>query len=352
MINDKGILIKNIYYMLAYAFRNINIQEAKEVEAESFENVHDLLALLLASGIMKQIKRGLFKDYLSVADEIGTVKGKINITDTLSKRSMSRGRICCEYDEYNENSYVNQILKTTALLLIRSHKVSKTYRDRLQKAVLYFSNVNTLNPYTIKWKSVGYNRNNNSYRFLINICYLVINSMLLSTNDGKINLYQFMDDQKMHRLYEKFILEYYRQEHPELHPSASQVIWDLDMPGDSDYLLPSMITDITLSKGDKILIIDAKYYSRSMTIASDFNKSTYISNNLYQIFTYVKNKDRSHTGNVSGMLLYARTDEEIVPNSEYVMGGNKISVKCLELNNDFEEIRKQLDSYVRFLIAD
>jgi 5-methylcytosine-specific restriction enzyme subunit McrC len=334
--------------MLAYAFRNINIQEAKEVEAESFDNIHDLLAFLFASGLMKQIKRGLCKDYLSVADEIGTVKGKINITDTLSRRSMSRGRICCEYDDYNENSYVNQILKTTAFLLIRSNKVSKDYKDRLQKAVLYFSNVNTLNPYTIKWKSVSYNRNNNSYRFLINICYLVINSMLLSSNDGDIKLHQFIDDQHMHKLYEKFILEYYREEHPELHPNASQVIWNLDMPGEFDYLLPSMITDITLSKDDKVLIIDAKYYSHSMTIASGFSKSSYISNNLYQIFTYVKNKDRFHTGNVSGMLLYAKTDEEVVPDSEYMMGGNRISVKCLDLNVEFVDIRRQLDVYVHY----
>ena len=34
------------------------------------------------------------------------------------------------------------------------------------------------------------------------------------------------------------------------------------------------------------------------------------SSNLYQIFTYV-NKDVGNTGNVAGMLLYAKTEETI-----------------------------------------
>ena len=48
-----------------------------------------------------------------------------------------------------------------------------------------------------------------------------------------------------------------------------------------------MQTDIHLQKGNNVLIIDAKYYSH--TTQSQFNKNTIHSNNLYQIFTYVKN---------------------------------------------------------------
>lgn len=51
------------------------------------------------------------------------------------------------------------------------------------------------------------------------------------------------------------------------------------------------------------------------------------------------------------MLLYARTDEEIQPDNEYMMSGNKISVKTLDLNRDFSEIAEQLnkiaDKFIR-----
>ena len=99
--------------------------------------------------------------------------------------------------------------------------------------------------------------------------------------------------------------------------------------------------------GTRVLIIDAKYYTHTMQTQYDVH--TLHSANLYQIFTYVKNKDiefgnRSHT--VSGMLLYAATDEAIQPDNSYQMSGNQISVKTLDLNRDFSEIAAQLNAIV------
>ena len=46
---------------------------------------------------------------------------------------------------------------------------------------------------------------------------------------------------------------------------------------------------------------------------------------------------------VSGLLLYARTTDEIQPDGDFSMSGNKISVKTLDLNQPFEVIAKQLN---------
>ena len=54
-------------------------------------------------------------------------------------------------------------------------------------------------------------------------------------------------------------------------------------------MLPVMQSDIMLQRDDRVLIIDAKYYEHSMQV--QFNKHTLHSANLYQIFTYVKNKE-------------------------------------------------------------
>lgn len=70
------------------------------------------------------------------------------------------------------------------------------------------------------------------------------------------------------------------------------------------------------------------------------------SNNLYQIFTYVKNREYQFgedDSNVSGMLLYAKTDAMIQPDNVYQMHGNQISIKTLDLNLPFEQIKSQLD---------
>ena len=43
------------------------------------------------------------------------------------------------------------------------------------------------------------------------------------------------------------------------------------------------------------------------------------------------------------MLLYARTDEDIYPENEYRMSGNRIAVRTLNLDGDFPMIKEQLD---------
>ncbi|MBQ6216943.1 MAG: hypothetical protein IJK53_06110 [Erysipelotrichaceae bacterium] len=58
-----------------------------------------------------------------------------------------------------------------------------------------------------------------------------------------------LDEQHMHRLYEKFILKFYRKERKELPANPIQIPWALD--DDFDDMLPTMQTDITLIKDDK-----------------------------------------------------------------------------------------------------
>ena len=102
-----------------------------------------------------------------------------------------------------------------------------------------------------------------------------------------------------------------------------------------------------LTRGNEVLIIDAKYYTH--TTQTQYDVHTLHSGNLYQIFTYVKNKDTEFGDKphkVSGMLLYAATDEAIQPDNSYQMSGNKISVKTLDLNRDFYEIAAQLNAII------
>ena len=108
-----------------------------------------------------------------------------------------------------------------------------------------------------------------------------------------------------------------------------------------------MKTDITLHKGDRTLIIDTKYYGKMMQ--EQFDKQTIHSGNLYQIFTYVKNRDMDNTGKVLGMLLYARTQEEIAPDLDANFGKNRIMVRTLDLNCVFSEIESQLHDIASIL---
>lgn len=347
MTEDKGIFIKNIYYMLSYAFQTLRQSLYAEVAVEEFQNVHDLFAAILARGITQQIKRGLHREYISRSEDLTVMKGKLNIGGSIRNRVNRRHALYCEFDDLSENNQFNKILKTTALHLIRQKDVKEVHREELSKALFYFDEVDIIEISTIKWDKLVYRRSNQSYRMLINICYFVLESLLLTTEEGHYKMAKFIDEKEMSWLFEKFILEYYRHHFPELCPGASQVKWDL-ADGIKDYL-PKMQTDVMLKKGSKTLIIDAKYYSKIMQVQKRFNSKSIPSENLYQIYTYVKNADSQHDGSVSGIILYAKTNNDDLPDCNYCIGGNYIGIRTLNLSGSFEEIGIKLNEITHLL---
>ena len=330
------IRIQNIYHMLAYAFQILREQGYASCGTEEFENTADLLSAILAKGVSVQIKRGLGRTYIEETEPLSCLRGKIDVTESIKRQTIIKQQLVCTYDEFSVDSYMNRVLKTTMELLLR-YDIPKARKKELRNLLLYFKDVGTLEIHSINW-SFRFHRNNQSYQMLMSVCYLVIKGLLQTTADGTVKLMQFLDEQRMCRLYEKFILEYYRKHYPQIKTAASQIGWVLD--DGISAMLPTMQSDIMLTYGNKVLIIDAKYYGH--TTQKQYDVHTLHSNNLYQIFTYVKNKAAAG-GEVSGMLLYARTDEVIQPDNTYMMSGNKISVRTLDLDREFRDIAKQLN---------
>lgn len=331
--------------MLSYAFQTLKQENYEDVAVESFDEMYDLLAAILAKGIGIQLKQGLYREYINRQESLPVMRGKINMPGTIKNRLAHERVLTCDFDELSENNLFNQIIKTTVTLLLINAKVKSEYKDDLKKKMLFFSNVDTLEPTSIRWSSIRFQRNNQTYRMLISICQLIIEGMLITTDTGDYRLASFVDEQRMCRLYEKFILEYYSRHYPELTVSASQIPWSVD--DGIRTMLPVMQSDIHLQMRNIVLIIDAKYYS--CTTQTQYDKHTLHSNNMYQIFTYVKNcdydfGDKEHK--VSGMLLYAKTEEEIQPDNVYQMHGNQITVRTLDLNLPFAKIAEQLNTIV------
>ena len=296
------IKIQNVYYMLSYAFQTLQEQGYKNVAAEQFDNVAELCAAILIKGANLQIKRGLGREYISKTDTVTGIRGRINISESIKTQSMLRKQMVCTYDDFSVNTYMNQIIKTTMIKLLYAD-IDRARKKEIKRLLVFFIEVDTLDINTINWKQ-HFNQNNQAYQMLISVCYLVLKGLIQTTSAGTTRIMDFVDEQHMCHLYEKFILEYYRTEFPAIKAEASQIKWMLD--DDNGSMLPIMKSDITLSYGDKILIIDAKYYAHTTQV--QFDKHTIHSGNLYQIFTYVKNKEaelKELSHEVAGMLGYA-----------------------------------------------
>ena len=342
------IRVRNVFHMLAYAFSALTEQGYRAVATEDFENAAELCAAILERGVSLQLKRGLGQEYVNRTEARSSLRGTIKVTESVKSQAIWRRQLVCSYDEFSVDTTMNRVIKATVALLVRSD-ISKARKKSLKKLMVFFADVRDIDLHRVDW-NMRFERNNRTYRMLMAVCWLVVKGLLQTQSDGATRMMDFFDEQRMSRLYEKFILEYYRREHPRLRASASFVEWALD-DGMSEGL-PAMRSDITLSAGGRVLIIDAKYYAATMQ--TNFDKKTVHSGNLYQIFAYVKNKQAvleraGKSVEVSGMLLYAATDDEVQPDVTYRMSGNQIGVRTLDLDRPFEEIRAQLDGIADML---
>lgn len=177
--------------------------------------------------------------------------------------------------------------------------------------MLFFSKVSQIDLQHIRWSEIRFQRHNRTYQLLLAICQLLVEGSLLTTESGEYHLASFIDEQRMSRLYEKFILEYYAQEYGQrlkgFSSRALQISWQLD--DGYDELLPVMQTDITLMYRDQTLIIDAKYYER--TLQTNFDVQTLHSGNMYQILSSIFIMKGLHLIHMQEKALGFSFDEEI-----------------------------------------
>ena len=340
-------LIKNIFHMLSYAFRTLKEPQYKRIATEQFDNVENLLAAILSKDVAQQIKQGLHREYVEKHETLPVIRGKLNLPDTIRNRIRRNPKAACEFDELSEDNLLNRILKTTMNELVRAREIDRKWKDALKKDLVYFDGVGELPVSRIPWDRVHFQKSNQHYKTLIGLCFSLLNKRLPSEESGGHPLPTFsFTDEELAVLYERFVYEYYKQEHTGLRTEfQEQVPWNVPDATDKKHL-PVMKTDTMLRKGEKILIIDTKFYGQILKGSYPTASKKLSSDNLYQLFAYVKNKDAEATGNVSGLLLYAKTNEPESPKSDFNMNGNWIFVRTLDLNLDFVEIREQLDMIV------
>lgn len=371
MSTDKGIQIRNIFYMMTYALLEKKWDYAK-LDAEDFDNVRNLLASLITRILNRQIKQGLYRQYREYQEDMTSPRGRIDVTGSIRLRVHQQRKLSVCPEDLSENNLSNRIIKTTIKELLRENKdrynLKEKYRSSLKRLLPCFMQVDYINPSNIPWSTIQIDRNYRDYGILLRLCRFALESRLLSENSDEYRLPHITANDE-NELFEKFILGYYQIEH-HLNAKVTEMEWPFDpdpgerlLPYDQDKkYMPYMRTDITLSKevGDELrcLIIDAKYYTRIMADPAHpqkdkkvLKKGKFRSPNLYQIFTYVKTmeaklvrdeENRNKKIRVAGLLMYAQTKEKPISES-YSICGNEIGVTTLDLAREFKEIRKDLD---------
>ena len=352
-MNNKDYRISNIYYMLAYAFRFDKLVENNNFfgSFEEFQNIYDLFSFMLSTLVNKLIKRGFYKDYKLTQEISSIARGKINFGQSIKKSTLINQKLVCNFDDFSDNIYLNKIIKTTLFYLIKSNKMKKENKQKIKKIYLYFDDIDILDNRTIRWDQIILNESNRRYQVIINICYLILKELIITQEDGENRYRDFFEDEKLSVIYERFVREYYKKHYPKLNPSIKSMKWNIDEGYPMIDFLPTMITDINLYHENKVLIIDTKFYANILE-KGRYDKKIISRNNWNQLFAYISNYSYNSDKKVSGMLLYAQTDEEIANNSVTSVMGHKMSIRVLDLRRDFNSISYELNKIADDFIAE
>lgn len=338
--------ILNIYYLLCYAWNQLDESEIVDISTDDSTSLLNLFARVLVSGTNHVLKRGLDRGYINHSETIRGIKGKVNFNITLKRQTLANARIQCEFDEMSYDILHNHILKTTIRELARSRDVDKNWRNELKYLTRALGEIEEIPLSSVIFSRVQLHRNNSFYRFLINICEMIYHYYLVSEDTGEGKFRDFIrDDDKMAKLFEEFVRNFYKIELAKEYPvytvkGSEYIYWDVKNTDDGDVKhLPVMKTDISLKTPSTYIIIDTKYAKDAF---QSYYKKTVKSKDLYQLFAYLKNIEKrgSEFIDCKGILLYPTVDKDL--DLQYEIQGHKISVRTIDLSKDWQKIHNNL----------
>ena len=334
--------IENIFYIYCYAWGRFPEGAAVSVGSDGSPNIQSLLASVLLRAVSNIERRGIDRDYVEVAHELKTVRGRIQISETMTARLRDRVAIVCQFDELSVDVPHNQVLKATIRSLIATSSVDSALRRRLMAAGKRLARVSDIKLSAAAFRQVRLSRMNAYYDLAVRICRLVYDR-LIPFPDGQG--YRFVDplsdETHMARVFESFVRNFSKLRMVGYTAGALEMPWFArTLSGENSPPLPLLRMDTFLKGPEREVIIDAKYYREAMT--SHRGKTAVRSAHLFQMFAYLKNSVAVGRARetVEGLLLYPSNGLEL--QACYEIHGHKLHVCTVNLNQEWSGIERDL----------
>lgn len=333
--------IQNIYYLLCYAWNKLEESDIVNVNEIDSTELIDLFAKVLSNSCSRLLKQGLDRYYIEYEDVIMGIKGKFNFSATIKQNVLPLRKTACIYDEFNYDILHNQILKTTIGKLLKTKNLDSSLKDELHKIYLKFPPISETAIRKSMFNQIRLHRNNYHYDFILKVCQIINENLFIDESKGNYKFKDFTREEKaMAKLFEAFLRNFYKIE-TDFIVSSDSISWKFESENVSNLeMLPTMYTDITLQKGNQKIIIDTKYYKEAFQ--TRFYKQKINSNNLYQLFSYLKNQETNSelTLNCEGILLYPSIQNDFIYSFKYK--NHKIRIMSINLNQDWQNIHRDL----------
>ena len=160
----------------------------------------EYLIRLFAEQLIFSVRLGLPRRYVSINEELGYLRGKLNIKDQFTRLAVRPDRLACTFEELSEDTPLNRVMKTAVLLLSR---ITNSHSNTLllTELLAHYTNVSTVaHPLG---ELVQLDRTNDNFHRLYRFARLFLSGYWQSTTGGKDVGYSLLFP--MNQLFEEFI---------------------------------------------------------------------------------------------------------------------------------------------------
>jgi 5-methylcytosine-specific restriction enzyme subunit McrC len=346
-VSEPTIPIRNLYYLFCYAWNRFEEAKAISTGAEESPDLPNLLARVLSEGTRSLLKRGLDRGYLPHEEELSTIRGHIELGQTLQLQARHRRRVHCTYDELSHDLLHNQLLKASLRRLANISSMDPVLARELHRLWIRMGDVADISLSAAAFARVQLHRNNARYDVLLKICELAFACMIPDKTGSGYGFQNVLrDERKMARVFEDFIRNYYRVSQRALRVKPYQLEWQaVPLTSNGIGRLPAMRTDVYLESADRRVIIDTKYYADALQ--QYHGSPSFRSDNLYQLFAYLRNDAIANPGLVlaNGMLIYPQVEHML--DATYVVHGHQVRLATVDLSGNWSDVELRLTELIR-----
>lgn len=333
--------VRNIYYLLLYAWGHFNSGGVRDVGADQSPDLPNLLGKVLNDGTHRLLRRGLDRGYIDITEETRSPRGKLRLDVMTKQQTMLRGFAVCDLDELTPDVLHNQVLKASLLSLATCVDVEKNLRHELMTSARRMARVSPIRLSANLFHRVQLSRNTSQYGFLMRVCDLVFHALLPDEKGGDTKFQSILEDEtRMSTIFEDFLRNFYRSELPGYSAASEIMPWLAEADEDNDLTyLPIMKTDITLRSETRTIVADAKYY-RDILAGGRYDPKVR-SAHLYQLSTYLAHvRHQSPEKDLLGLLIYPSGGQSL--RLSYRLLGTPLTVATVDLSAEWEEIHHEL----------
>ncbi len=210
--------------------------------------------------------------------ELSGVRGRIQVSASVRRMLPQHGRVACEYDELSVDTLPNRILLATIRRLIEAPGLDQKLHDELRALSRSLSMIRNVHVTKQLFRTVQLHGNNAFYKFLLNLCELILDASLSTEEQGQHRFRDFVrDPRRMAELFEAFVYNFYRRECHHFEVRSERIYWTASSEDDPGLnFLPSMQTDIFLRSLGRTIIMDTKFYptAADTLLAIEVSEST------------------------------------------------------------------------------